>query len=54
MFFDMEKYIYFEIHFASSNSSQFYFKFAILIRAEAHGSSLYVWDFSFSIPSRFY
>ena len=42
--------------FASSNSSQFYFEFAILIWAEAQGSSLknYLWDFPFLIPFPFY
>ena len=41
--------------FTSSNSSQFYFYFAILIRPEAQGLSLWngVWDFPFSILFRF-
>ena len=41
--------------FASSNSSQFYFQWPILIWAEAQGSSLQnrVWDFTFSISFSF-
>ena len=42
--------------FASRNSSQFYFEFAILVWAEARKVCLSktVWDFPFSISFRFY
>ena len=43
-----KKYIFFS--FVSSNSSQFYFSFVILCELRRK----VLWDFPFSIPSRFY